>query len=77
MSMMDYIIVIGAMVVVSAACSLTRKGFSLGIFLAAMSIGISILVWADMLPFYALVFAIILIVLQLFKEEKTADLSEG
>ena len=77
MAMMDYIIVIGALVVVSAACSLTRKGFSLGIFIAAISIGICILVWGDMLPFYALVFTVILIVMQLFKDEKNESISEG
>ena len=68
MSVIEVIVPIAALIVVSAACAITRKGFSVGIFMAAISVGISILVWSTMLPFYALTFAAIMIVLILFKD---------
>ena len=67
MAIMDYIIVISAIMVVSMACSMTRKGFSEGIFMACVCIGISILTWKGSLPFYALILAIIIIVMMLFR----------
>ena len=67
MPVIDYIIVICAILIMSIACSITRKSFSLGIFMASVVIGISVLVWRESLPFYALILAIIIVVLMLFR----------
>ena len=75
MPVLDYIVVVSMIMVVSFACSMTRKGFSMGVFMASVCIGISILVWRSSLPFYALILAIIIIVLMLYRggNEKVVD----
>ena len=67
MVVMDYIIVICAIMVVSIACSMTKKGFSTGIFMASVSTGIAVLVWSGSLPFYSLILAFTVIVMMLFR----------
>lgn len=67
MAVIDYIVVISMIMVVSIACAMTKKGLSMGIFMASVSTGISILVWRESLPFYALILAITIIVLMLFR----------
>ena len=76
MAVLDYIVVISMIMIVSFACSMTRKGFSMGIFMASVCIGISILVWRGSLPFYALILAIIIIVLMLFRGGNESAIGE-
>ena len=66
MVVMDYIIPIAAIFMLSAVCSMTRKGFSAGIFMACVPIGISVLVWLGSLPFYAIIVAVVIILVSLF-----------
>jgi asparagine N-glycosylation enzyme membrane subunit Stt3 len=74
---MDFLIVIGAILAFSVACSVTRKGFSTNIFLSAIPIAISVLVWKGSLPFLALVMAIILIILMLIRDTSDDEEVEG
>jgi len=67
MAVMDYIVIVSMIMAVSIACSVTRKGFSMGIFMSSIVTGIAILVWKDSLPFYALILAAIIIVMMLFR----------
>ena len=76
MAVMDYIVVVSMIMAVSIACSMTRKGFSMGIFMASIATGISILVWRSSLPFYALILAVIIIFIMLFRGGNESPVEE-
>jgi len=69
--MMDYIVVIGAVIAMSAACSINirKMTFSTSTFLTATTIAISVMVWQEMLPFTAIVFCALIIVIMLFGDK--------
>ncbi len=67
---MQYLIVIGATFAFSIFSSVTaRKGFSMNVFLASLVVCISVLVWKSMLPFYAIIFAGLIIIGILFSDK--------
>jgi hypothetical protein len=59
---MTYLMVIGAMFAFSTICALTRKGFSLHIFLTGFVISILVLVWQTVLPTYMIIIASLILV---------------
>jgi len=75
-NVLDYIVIICMIMVVSIACSMTRKGFSMGIFMASIATGISILVWRSSLPFYAMILAVIIIFIMLFRGGNESPIEE-
>jgi O-antigen ligase len=75
--MLEYIIVFGAALAFSMACSITRKGFSLNIFLCGISIAFIVLVWKGSLPLYFIVLAVIIIIAMFFFEPEKEPVGES
>ena len=73
---LEYIVIIGAMLVVCFASSMTKKGFSMNIFMISLIIAISVLVWKNMLPFYTIIFIALIMIAMLFAEGKEVAIDE-
>lgn len=70
--MLEYIAIIGMMLALSTACSVifSERRFSLNIFLTAIVMSMSVLIWKQMLPFWIIVFAAAIVVLMFFKKSQ-------
>lgn len=63
--MTDFIIIVMAIFGFSVLCSWTRNGFSMGVFISAISISMCVLIWQGVLPFYMFVAPILITVAML------------
>ena len=62
-----YLVGIGAAIGMSVACATFRSGgFSMNIFMVALSISIAVLVWIPLIPVYMIIVSIFLLVGLLF-----------
>ena len=73
---MEYLIVIVAIFSFALASSVTRKGFSSNIFIVAVIIGINVLVWKNVLPFWTVILCALLMVGILFGDNRSDDNDE-
>jgi hypothetical protein len=64
-----YLIAIGAMLLVSIACSITKEGFSSRMFLLAVSIANLVVVWIGIFPYYFILLSVGLIISIFFGQE--------
>lgn len=64
---MGYLVPIMAAIGISLACAMiSKRGFSINIFITAISISIGILIWTGIAPYYTIVISILLIIGMLF-----------
>ena len=68
-----YLIAIMAIFGLSGLVSITKKGFSMGIFECSLVISLGILIWQHILPFYVIVFNVLIIAAILFSDSPTAS----
>jgi hypothetical protein len=68
-----YLIAIMAIFGLSGLVSITKKGFSLGIFECSLVISMGILIWQHIFPFYIIVFNVLIIAAILFSDGPTAS----
>lgn len=72
----EYLVVIAAIIGFGVACSVTRKGFSLSIFLVSIVIGIAILIWRDILPVYLIIVCAVIMMIILFGDSNDGENDE-
>lgn len=70
---MEYLVVIVAIFCFALASSVTRKGFSTNIFMVSVIIGINVLVWKEVLPFWTIILCALIIVGILFTDNQGDD----
>ena len=70
---MGYLITIIAIFGISAFCSMTRKGFSLDIFLSAFVVALGVMIWKNMLPFSTIALCGIIVMGLLFSQGSDDD----
>ena len=79
-AIMDYIIPLIAVVGLSFACAVLRKGkgieFSLSTFICSMAIGLTALIWIGILPEYTIVMPILIISGMLFTSRNGSPSNE-
>ena len=70
MDFSNYLIPVVAVFLLSTASAFlgNRREFSMNVFEASMAIGLSILVWVRLLPIWAIVVSVLIIVVMLFTE---------
>lgn len=68
-----YMISIGLLLAISLACSMTKNGFSTPVFMVSLSIGIGILIWLSIFPFYMIVISGLMIIGMLFMNNSGDD----
>ena len=66
LSIMEYALITICLFGVSFACSITRTGMSTQTFLTAMTIGIGVMIWRDIFPFYMVIVCGAIIIGMLF-----------
>lgn len=78
MNIMDYLIPVGAVLGISAACAMMyEKSFSINVFLTALTIGIAVLCWIPLIPSYSIVISVLIIVGMFFKDSGDSTIAEG
>ncbi len=59
---------IGALMVMSLATALTKRGLSMSAFLCSVSIGIGVMVWVSIFPPYFIILSVLIIVGMFFTD---------